>query len=142
MVDNNEKSGQNYYNLNETDFLLLADLQREAFRLRNTKKDYIESLQRWKSVRMLIDARFEKTEREALDKIEEEFWEGPKNLDLPKGINDNRSFGDASPEKKYITKRKRSHQLSKLDEYTIKLRELMKSYRIAMTGLEKKDKLD
>ncbi len=141
MNDNEEKKGLSHYNLNESDFLLLADLQREGFTMRNAKKNYPEALNRWKSARMLIDARFSPEENKELDEIEEAFW-GKPDIKVPDHLSDLCSFGDMSPRKKYILRRHRVHQLHELDRYITKLRVLMKEYKIAMTDTQTKDKLD
>lgn len=141
MDNNKEKKGLSHYNLNESDFLLLADLQREGFTMRNSKKNYPEALNRWKSVRMLIDARFSKPEKTTLNKIEKDFWGKPK-INVPDNLTDVCSFGDMSPRKKYILRQYRIHQLHELDKYITKLRELMKDYKISMTDTQTKDKLD
>lgn len=141
MDNNTEKKGLSHYNLNESDFLLLADLQREGFTMRNSKKNYPEALNRWKSVRMLIDARFEDTENEDLDKLEKEFWSKPK-LQVPSNLSNECSFGDMSPRKIYIKQQYRIHKLRKLDLYITKIRQLMKDYKISMTDTQAKEKLD
>jgi len=140
MDNNTEKKGLSHYNLNESDFLLLADLQREGFTIRNAKKNYPESFGRWKSVRMLIDARFEDGELKELDEIEKGFWDRP-NIKSDH-LSNECSFGDMSPRKKYLKQKRRVHQLRKLDEYITKLRKLMKTYKIAMTDTQTKERLD
>lgn len=142
MVDNNtKKTGQSHYNLNETDFLLLADLQREAFQLRNVKKNYIASFERWRSIRMLIDARFDDKETKILDEIEESFWK-PQEIQVPDKLSGISSFGNKSPKKTYIIKIIRSRKLKVLDEYITQIRALMKLHKIAMTDLETKAMLE
>lgn len=142
MVENKQKTGQSQYNLNESDFLLLADLQREGFYIRNHKKNYPEALERWKSVRMLIDARFEEDETKKLDDIQTDFWKRPKEINIPKNLSDYSAFGNVSPRTNYINQIRRRYQLNKLDEYITYLRQLMKIYRICMTDVEKKIRLD
>ena len=61
-MENQQSLGQSKYNLNESDFVLLGELQKAAFFYRNEKKNYTESFERWVSIRLMIDARFEKEE--------------------------------------------------------------------------------
>lgn len=132
---------QSKYNLNESDFMLIGELQKEAFYYRNTKRNYSEAFQRWVSISLMIDCRFESDERDELNTIQSKFTQVPK-IDVPQNLNPFASFGSMSPRKKYLLKQLSKHKIEVLDEYIQKLRTLMRTYKIALTDLERKAKLD
>jgi len=140
-MENKENKSQSKYNLNESDFLLLGKLQEEAFYYRNIKRDYYASLERWVSVRVMVGSRFETSECEELDNIHTEFSKIPK-IKMPNNLSRVPSFGNLSPRSKFIKTILTSHKISILDKYSMKLRLLMRLYKIALTDLEKKAELD
>lgn len=132
MVDNIEKKGESKYNLNESDFRLIGDLQQQAFYYRNERKNYYEAFQRWVSIRLLLDSRFTPDENKELDKIEEKFMIMPKPEDLP-------YFNNSQIP---MNKKRVVYKIYTLNKYIKKLRELMKKYKIALTDMDRKVRLD
>lgn len=122
------------YNLNEATFILIGDLQREAFILSNKYRNFNGSFDRWQSIRLLISARFKEKEKEKLDNLEEEF---DKNIIVkyPKDL-DSESAKRNYNHKIYYQEKKKN-----LNKYINYLMILMRVYKIGPTDLEKKHRL-
>ncbi len=135
-----KKPNASRYNMNEPNFLLLGDLQREAIHYLTVKKDYEASFDRWSAMTMIIGSMFEADEIKELDEIRKKLFEKRK-VEVPENIDTTKGFGGLSEADKYIIKVKKIFQKFYLNKYVRKLNKLTRKYKISMTDLEKKPKL-
>ena len=140
MVTPNE-GRDSQYNLNESMAILIGDLQREALTLSNSA-DHHGSLERWNSIRILIQSRFQDDEVDTLDELYYNFYNikpavVPLNLkpqfDMRTGLNSKQMF-----QRKYLS----FFQKKRLHEFVRELTLLMRQYKISMTDKEKKPRLN
>ncbi len=137
MDTNTSKQTESRYNMNESNFVLLGELQREAYTFMNVKKDYNSCMDRWMSIRSIIESVFSDTELESLDDIEQEFSKSLR-FNVPEGFNTSKSFYGLSERQKYINKVYQTHRLKHLRSYIRNLSIFMRKYKISMTDLDKK----
>lgn len=123
------------YNLNEATFLLIADLQREAFDLSNKGKNSDGAFERWQSIKLLLEPRFNKEEIEKLDLIESKFYNQVK-IKYPIHLK------TENEKRKYNYDAYRIIKRIRLNGYVKYLMILMRLYKIGTTDLEKKHKLN
>lgn len=128
------------YNMNESNFVLLGDLQREAFNFMNVKKDLISSMDRWQSIKFIVESLFTNRERQSLDIIEKEFSKQLK-FNVPNSLSTGKPMYALSPKQKFINNVYYGHRIKQLRYYIRKLFILLRQYKVSMTDLDKKRKL-
>lgn len=134
-MDTNTPRAESQYNLNERITTLIADMQEEAFTLSSTYK-LNDSFDKWQSIRLLIEARFNEPETDKLDSLEEEFLE-KIIITYPHGLSTSKPMYGLSSKDSYIKKeglRIKKHRLNKYVKYIMIL---MRLYKIGMTDKEK-----
>lgn len=122
------------YNLRQSNILLIADLQREAFELLNKNNNPGASFQRWQSIRLIIENRFDDAERENLDKSEVEFY-SPFKTKRPSNLQ------PYSMEKKNYDYYARRVLRTRLSKYVSKIMVLMRKYGLDLGDKEVKVRL-
>ncbi len=126
--------------MNESNFVLLGELQNEAFRFMNVKKDYGSAMDRWKSIMFIVESVFTEPEIKNLDDIEEEFNKMLK-FNVPKNLSTSKPMYGISARQKFIINVYQKHKLKHLRNYIRSLSCLLRQYKVSMTDLDKKKKL-
>lgn len=126
--------------MNESNFVLLGELQMEAFRFMNVKKDYGSAMDRWKSIMFIVESVFTETETKNLDDIEEEFNKILK-FHVPENLSNSKPMYGVSAKQKFIINVYQKHRLKHLRNYIRSLSSLLRQYKVSMTDLDKKKKL-
>lgn len=126
--------------MNESNFVLLGELQTEAFRFMNVKKDYLSAMDRWNSIMFIVESVFTDTERESLDKIEEEFSK-TLSFKVPTNLSTSKPMYGVSARQRFIINVYQKHRLKHLRNYIRSLSSLLRQYKVSMTDLDKKKKL-
>ncbi len=139
-METSNETRESQYNLNESTTLLIGDLQRDALELSNSF-NYAGALEKWNSIRILIEARFDDDEVDALDELYKKFYNiSPANIpinlkskfDMVTGLNSKEIF-----QRQYL----RYNQKKRLHEFVRELMILMREYKISTTDKEKKTRL-
>jgi len=128
------------YNLNERSTSLIADIQEEAFRLSNSYK-FNHSFDKWQSIRLLIEARFDNDEIEKLDNLENDFHD-PIIINFPNGLSTSKPMYGLSQRDNYVKKEGLTIKRQRLNKYIKYIMTLMRLYKLGMTDREKKTRLD
>jgi len=141
MVED-KKKGPNgsKYNMNEPNFLLLGDLQREGIYYLNVKRDYVKAFERWSSMALIIGSMFEEDELKELDDIRKKLFEKRK-IEVPADLDPTQRFGQLTGAENYKLHVKKICQKFYLNKYVKKLNQLMRKYKISMTDLDRKIRL-
>ena len=129
------------YNLNLASTELMADFQREAFTLANNKR-FNDAFDRWQSIRMIIEPRFEQDETNDLDELEKKFWTLPK-IKVPANLSTKQDMiTGQSQRKNYILSKIHAFKRVALNNYIKCLMGLMRTYKVGMTDKEKVTRLN
>ncbi len=139
MEENDNTRSASQYNLNERSASLIADIQEEALALSNSYK-FNASFDKWQSIRLLIEARFQIEEIVILDKLEERFTE-KIIINCPLGLPTSKPMYGLSKRDTYIKKEGLRIKKRKLNRYVKEIMSLMRLYKIGMTDREKKTRL-
>lgn len=140
MEQDTSKQTESRYNMNESNFVLLGELQTEAFRYMNNK-DFNRAMDRWQSIRFIVQSVFKETERETLDEIEEEFGK-PLSFSIPERLNEYKIMGSKfSPKQIFVNNVFKIHKQKQIKIYINTLTGFLRTYKISMTDLDKKKKL-
>lgn len=137
IIDSPRSESQ--YNLNERSTSLIADLQEDAFRLSNSHK-YGPSFDKWQSIRLLIEARFDYKEKTKLDKLERIFLKRIM-IQYPQRLSMSKTIYGLSEREFYIKKKGLEVKRYRLHLYVKFLMELMRAYKIGLTDKQKKTRL-
>lgn len=141
MVDDTSKATVSRYNMNEANFMLLGQLQQEAFYLSNVKRNFTAAFDRWNSIRLIVESVFTDGEKTALDSIDKDFHKSLR-LRIPKDLKDTKHMGGKKTEQElYIYNAFQIHKTEHLQLFIRELSMLLRRYKISMTDLDKKKKL-
>lgn len=139
METNNENRAESQYNLNERITTLIADIQEKAFILSNAYK-FNASFDKWQSIRLLIEARFNKDEIKELNELEESFSERII-VAYPIVLSIQRPMHGLSQRDNYIRIEGLKIKKDRLNKYIKCIMKLMRAYKIGLTDKEKKVRL-
>ena len=140
MEHDTGRVAESKYNMNESNFALLGELQREAFHFLNVRKDFVSCMDRWRSIRYIIESVFSEPEAESLDTIEKNFGKNLK-FNVPGNLSSSKPMYGISPKQIFINRVIQKYRLEHLRNYIRELAKLMRKYKISMTDLDKKKKL-
>lgn len=135
MDDTNQTRTESQYNLNERITTLIADIQEKAFILSNAYK-FNASFDKWQSIRLLIEARFNDDEMTELDELENTFNE-KIIITYPIGLSSQKPMHGLSQKDNYIKVEGLKIKKDRLNEYVKRIMGLMRVYKIGLTDKEK-----
>lgn len=139
MEEDNNTRTASQYNLNERTASLIADIQEEALSLSNSYK-FNSAFDKWQSIRLLIEARFNGDEIKELDKLEEVFT-NKIIINYPSKLCDSKPMYGLSERDSYIKKEGLRIKKFRLNKYVKYIMSLMRVYKLGMTDKEKKTRL-
>ena len=139
MEEDSSPRSASQYNLNERSTALIADMQEEAFLLSAAYK-LNDSFDKWQSIRLLIEARFNIDETDELNKLEKQFLD-KITITYPHELSLSKPMYGLSPRDNYIKKEGLKIKKFKLNNYVKYIMTLMRLYKIGMTDKQKKTRL-